>query len=247
MFLRDIIPSLLCIHCHNLYEEYGSVEKLKKRSTSRRLEWVMWKMRQKTVQWKNVSRQGCEDICTANFNYEHWPLSFSASLPSFLLSLTDQLVKWKRKHWRARWLEEAGKLRHHIETHSETEQMDTHTKKNSTCTLRLSSSFAIISVLSHPLCFQSFFPMFPFSLVPLVASVFHFKLDCRDPKLIGCWARSETKNRKKEGQTDSLSYTTWGGLGWEKLVDSWDVVVKAWRQTGRKMQNEGLGVHKRER
>ncbi len=199
MFLKDIIPSLLCIHCHNLYEEYGSVEKLKIRSTSRRLEWVMWKMRQKTVQWKNVSRQGCEDICTANFNYEHWPLSFSASLPSFLLSLTDQLVKWKRKHWRARWLEEAGKLRHHIETHSETEQMDTHTKKKFYLYTEAQFIFRYHFCPFTSIVFSVFLSYVPFLPCPPCCVSFSFQAWLPRPQTHWLLGKERDKKQKERG------------------------------------------------
>lgn len=166
-----------------------------------------------------------------------------------LSSLLSPLSNWPTglvKDGRDRWQKEAGKFRNYTERYSATEQMGTATEKEadtktksslgriSTCLLRLSSSFPT-SLLSHPLCLHSFCPMLPASLVPLVASVFHFKLDCRYPNLIGCWAKSETKKQwENERQTDwkrvwVIQYEGRKKNWWE---DSRRLGGNKWRKTG---------------
>lgn len=94
-----------------------------------------------------------------------------------------------------------------------------------TCVSWLSSFFSF-SVFSHLLWFHSFFPMLPVSLVPFVASVFHFKLDCRDPNLIGCWARTETKRVREKGTDRELKlYNIWRGV----LRQSSMKITSMWR------------------
>ena len=81
--------------------------------------------------------------------------------------------------------------------------------------------FFTTSLLSHLLFPYSFFPLLPVSPNPLVASVFHFKLDCWDLNLIGCWAKSE---RKKQRQTDRAGALVEQHKGkqkecWEKTLE----------------------------
>ena len=48
--------------------------------------------------------------------------------------------------------------------------------------------------------------MFLVSLVPLVASVFHFRLYCRDPNLNGRWAKNSERKRDRQTEREFETY-----------------------------------------
>lgn len=160
----------------------------------------MWKMSdRKQCKWKNMSGQGWEDICTANFNYEHFPLFLSSLHSNWPTGLGKEGAtgetdgKKKREHF---WNYTERQNRQSKWTEQVRQRQTLKTKQSLgriyTCLLRLSSSF---SLFSHLVFLHSFFPMLSASLNPLVAPVFHFKLDYWD--LNGCWAKFYTKKQRE--------------------------------------------------
>lgn len=147
-------------------------------------EWSRWceKWDRKQCKWKNMSRQVWQDICTANFNYEHWPLSLS----SFLLSLTNQLVQRRREGLERQM---AKKKPQNLDTtmtwYSKTEQMDTATETEADTKTKTSSSRICICPLS--LSFHFLLLSFLCSPSPLLHFFFHFKLECWDPNPYVWW------------------------------------------------------------
>lgn len=171
------------------------------------------KNERKQCKWKNLGRQGWQDICTANFNYEHWPLSFYTSFTLSPLS-----------NWPTGLVKEGEELERQM-AKKKPENLDTtlrNTVRQSRWTqpqkqkqilkqsplppefapVRWASVYLSLFLSLHIHCV--FILSLLCSLSPfLLTSVFHFKLEWWDPNLNGCWAKSETtKGWEKEGQTD---------------------------------------------
>lgn len=225
-------------------EAFKLVERLKYGSISRAMEGMMQKTNKhrKQCKWKNISRQGWQDICTGNFNYEsdHSPFPLSNWATALLKEKMTTETDGKKEN---------RKCRHYFERYSQTDQMEAATgKKDIRKQSLLLPEFASACSASvyHSLFLSFHIQVLNFSLlcslVVLVASVFHFKLKCRDPKLNGSWVKSEETNHSKRGrQKDSWELYN---IRQNRCEDSQNVEV-FWKQMVVK-KNYILGREKRE-